>query len=55
MPRLSKKLKEEFALFLNPRTHKRQYNLLCRHCVHDCKQSYQARVLVCSKYRAEVG
>ena len=38
MPRMSKKRKEEWALFLNDRN-RITYNELCRKCVHDCKQS----------------
>ena len=53
MPRLPKKLKEEYAGFINPKTGKRQYNLLCQHCAQDCKQSYRAMVLVCGKYHAK--
>ncbi|MCL2035478.1 MAG: hypothetical protein FWG94_12245 [Oscillospiraceae bacterium] len=55
MPRPSKKLKEEYTFFINPLTHKRQYNKLCRRCVHDCKQSYRAKVLVCRKFSASSG
>ncbi|MEA4920895.1 MAG: hypothetical protein VB078_08250 [Clostridiaceae bacterium] len=50
MPRLSKKLKQEMAVFINPKTGKRQYNSLCQSCVHDCKQSYRASVVVCPRF-----
>lgn len=32
MARLSKKLKQEWALFINPKTGRRTYNDLCRKC-----------------------
>lgn len=35
MPRMSKKLKHEWSLFLNHRG-RRCYNSLCRRCVHSC-------------------
>ena len=36
MPRMSKKLKHEWSLFLNHRG-RRCYNSLCRRCIHSCK------------------
>ena len=39
MPRMSKSKKLEWSFFLNDRGRK-AYNTLCRHCVHDCKQSF---------------
>ncbi|MEG1631192.1 MAG: hypothetical protein RR423_02915 [Hydrogenoanaerobacterium sp.] len=50
MPRLSKKVKEEMAFFINPKTGKRQYNLLCQHCTHSCKQSYRAQIIYCPNF-----
>lgn len=38
MPRMSKKRKQEWALFLNHRN-RITYNELCRKCQHDCKIS----------------
>ena len=29
---------------------KRQYNKLCKTCIHDCKQSFQAKVVACHRY-----
>ena len=49
MPRMSKKLKEEWALFLNSRGRK-AYNELCRRCEHDCKQAFRAVVIQCPYY-----
>ena len=37
MPRMSKKRKQEWALFLNERN-RITYNELCRKCRNDCKQ-----------------
>ena len=47
MARLSKKLKREWALFINPKTGRRTYNDLCRKCRNDCKQSFRAIVVNC--------
>ena len=49
MPRMSKKRKEEWAFFLNDRR-RIAYNALCRRCVHNCKQSFRAMVIVCPHY-----
>ena len=49
MPRMSKKLKEEWALFLNDRGRK-AYNELCRRCEHDCKQSFRTVIVKCPYY-----
>ena len=50
MARLSKKLKQEWALFINPKTGRRTYNDLCRKCRKDCKQSFRAIVVSCPLY-----
>ena len=49
MPRMSKKLKNELAFFLNDRG-RRSYNALCRKCPHTCKQSFRAVIVECPKY-----
>ena len=49
MPRMSKKRKQELALFLNERG-RVEYNSLCRQCVHNCKQAYRVLVVVCDRY-----
>lgn len=54
MPRLSKKAKAEWSFFINPKTGKRQFNLLCQHCVCECKQSYRAQILACPYYQKRV-
>ena len=49
MPRMSKKRKQELSLFLNE--HGRvEYNILCRRCVHTCKQAYRVLVIECDRY-----
>lgn len=53
MARLSKKLKQEWAYFINPKTGRRTYNDLCRKCRNDCKQSFRAIVVSCSLYRSK--
>ena len=59
MPRMSKKRKQEWALFLNCRN-RITYNELCRKCRCDCKQSFRALVIECplletSLYRPLLG
>ena len=54
MPRLSKKAKVEWSFFINPLTGKRQFNLLCQHCIGHCKQSYRAQILACPNYQERV-
>lgn len=49
MPRMSKKRKQEWALFLNERN-RITYNELCRKCSNDCKQSFRCIVVLCLKY-----
>ena len=49
MPRMSKKMKHEWSLFLSPRGC-RTYNKLCRRCVHPCKQSFRVLVVDCPRY-----
>lgn len=45
----SKKWKIEWAFFLG-KNGRRQYNPVCRRCVHDCKQSFRADLIQCPKY-----
>lgn len=49
MPRMSKKRKQEWALFLNERN-RITYNELCRKCQHLCKQSFKVKVIECPKF-----
>ena len=49
MPRMSKSKKLDWSFFLNDRGRK-AYNTLCRRCVHDCKQSFRAVVVLCPHY-----
>lgn len=53
MPRMSKKRKQEWALFLNDRN-RITYNELCRKCRNDCKQSFRCIVVLCPKYLSAV-
>lgn len=53
MPKLTKKEKQEWELFIDPKTGRRTYNKLCLNCIHDCKQSYRAQLLSCAKYRSK--
>lgn len=46
MPRMSKKRKQDWALFLNERN-RITYNELCRKCSNDCKQSFRCIVVYC--------
>ena len=52
MPRMSKKRKQEWALFLNDRN-RITYNELCRKCRNNCKQSFRCVVVYCPKYLSE--
>lgn len=45
----SKAWKREWAFFLGENG-RRQYNRVCRRCVHDCKQSFRAELIACPKY-----
>ena len=49
MPRMSKKRKQEWALFLNDRN-RITYNELCKKCRNDCKQSFRGILMLCPKY-----
>ena len=48
MPRMSKKRKQDWALFLNERN-RITYNELCRKCSNDCKQSFRCIVVLCPR------
>ena len=50
MPRMSKRDKLEWSYYINPKSHRRQYNALCRDCVRECKQSYRSVVIECRNY-----
>ena len=52
MPRMSKSKKLEWSFFLNDRG-RMAYNTLCRRCVHDCKQSFRAVVVICPHYQSK--
>ena len=49
VPRMSKKHKEEWALFLDARGRK-AYCDICRKCERECKQSFRSTVVQCPKY-----
>lgn len=53
MPRLSKKGKQEWNFFINPKTGRRTYNSLCLKCKSNCKQSYKATIIFCPKYKTK--
>lgn len=50
MPRMSKKRKMEWSLFLNHRN-RITYNDLCRKCVNNCKQSFRVTVALCRRFK----
>ncbi|MDD4496298.1 MAG: hypothetical protein PHV32_18485 [Eubacteriales bacterium] len=54
MPRMSKKMKLEWSCFIKENG-RRDYNTLCRKCMHDCKQSFRAIVNACRKYQSKRG
>lgn len=45
----SQKWKLEWDFFLGENG-RRQYNKICRRCVHSCKQSFKADLITCPKY-----
>ena len=53
MPRLSKKEKQEWDFFINPKTGRRTYNKFCRKCHSDCKQNYRAIIVYCRKFKVK--
>lgn len=55
MPRMSKRNKREWELFINPRTGRKNYNDLCRKCLRQCKQSYRVIVISCRKFAPNWG
>lgn len=42
----------EWAFFLGENG-RRQYNRLCKGCIHPCKQSFRAVVLDCSHFQSQ--
>ena len=50
LPRMSKKKKEEYMLFLNNYS-RITYIPVCLKCQKDCKQSFRAVLLACNKYQ----
>ncbi|MBQ9168417.1 MAG: hypothetical protein IJX67_08440 [Oscillospiraceae bacterium] len=48
----SKKWRLEWSFFLGENG-RRQYNRLCRGCVHDCKQSFRVTILSCPRYESK--
>lgn len=53
MPRLLKKAKLEWSLYIDPITGRRRYNELCRRCRCDCMQSYKTKIVECSHYKSK--
>ena len=49
MPRMSKQRRLEWSFFLDHRN-RIAYNPPCRGCIHDCKQSFRAVVVLCPHY-----
>ena len=54
MPRMSKKRKMEWALFLSD-YNRIKYNKLCLKCRNDCKQSFRVKVIQCPQFRRKEG
>ena len=55
MPRMSKRAKQEWGMFINPKTGRKNYNELCRKCLRKCKQSYRAIVITCRRFTPNWG
>lgn len=52
MPRMSKKRKQEWSLFLSEMGRIR-HNDLCLRCKKECKQIYRAVVVECRRYHSK--
>jgi hypothetical protein len=52
MPRLSKRAKQEWSFFIGENG-RRQYNLQCRQCQRECKQSFRAEIVCCPVYHSK--
>ncbi len=50
MPKMSKKDKLFWELFIDPANGRRKYNHICRCCTHSCRQSYRAELICCPHY-----
>lgn len=50
MPRLSKKLKDIWAFFIDPITGKRKYFSRYLGCARECKQSFRVKEVECPRY-----
>lgn len=50
MPRLGKKKREEWSYFM--KNGRRQYNKICKDCVHDCRQSHRVIIVSCRRYES---
>ena len=48
----SKKWRLEWAFFLG-KNGRRQYNHICKKCVHGCKQSFRACLVACPHYNSK--
>lgn len=48
----SKAWKTEWAFFLGENG-RRQYNRICKRCVHGCKQSFRALLIDCPRYESK--
>ena len=52
MPRMSKRRKDEWSVFLDDRN-RITYNLLCRKCRLSCKQTYRSSIVNCNNYHSK--
>ena len=55
MPRMPKKVKLEWSMFLRPETGRKGYNDICKKCANDCKQSYRTVLLECPRFTKKSG
>ena len=47
----SKKFKIENDFYINKKTNKIQYNLLCQQCINECKQSFKIDLIICKRFK----
>lgn len=53
MPKLSKREREEWSLFIHPEIGRITYYPQCKECVHSCKQTFRAKMCRCPRYMSK--
>ncbi len=50
MRNYTKRFTEEMSFFIHPVTGNVTYNPKCKSCIHECKQSFRAKIISCKQY-----